>query len=247
MDTHIPHKMTSSRYNLPWFNRQLRREVRRKQRLYNKAKKSRNQTHWQQFRAARKRLHQNLKSAKHTYVSGYLKEAIEHNPKRFWTYVKQLKRDDPGISDFEIDGKIISDAKTKSEILNNQFTSTFTDENLINIPSVGNTPKPGIQPLKISVAGVTRQLCELKTSKACGPDAIPAWFLKEYADEISPMLADIYQYSIDSGNVPFMWKNANVCGVFKKGKKSDPANCRPISLTCIACKVLEHIIHSHVM
>ena len=32
--------------------------------------------------------------------------------------------------------------------------------------------------------------------------------------------------------------------VFKKGTKSDPANYRPISLTCILCKVMEHIIAS---
>ena len=40
MDACIPHKMTSSRYNLPWFNRSLRRQSRAKQRLYNKAKRS---------------------------------------------------------------------------------------------------------------------------------------------------------------------------------------------------------------
>ena len=36
----------------------------------------------------------------------------------------------------------------------------------------------------------------------------------------------------------------NVCGVFKGGQKSNPCNYRPISLTCIASKVLEHIVHS---
>ena len=52
----IPHKMTSSRYSLPWFNRSLRRQSRTKQRLYNKAKKSGNPVHWNEFRSARKRL-----------------------------------------------------------------------------------------------------------------------------------------------------------------------------------------------
>lgn len=44
-----------------------------------------------------------------------------------------------------------------------------------------------------------------------------------------------------------MWKEANVCAIHKKGKKSDPANYRPISLTCVASKVLEHIVHSQAM
>ena len=43
------------------------------------------------------------------------------------------------------------------------------------------------------------------------------------------------------------WKYANACGVFKGGQKSNPCNYRSISLTCIASKVLEHIVHSHVM
>ena len=53
--------------------------------------------------------------------------------------------------------------------------------------------------------------------------------------------------AIESGTVPSRWKSANVSGVFKKGEKSDPSNYRPISLTCIASKILEHIVHSHVM
>ena len=32
--------------------------------------------------------------------------------------------------------------------------------------------------------------------------------------------------------------------VFKKSDKSEPLNYRPISLTCILCKVLEHIVAS---
>ena len=55
------------------------------------------------------------------------------------------------------------------------------------------------------------------------------------------------QDSIDSVTVSHRWKEANVCATFKKGKKSDPANYRPISLTCIASKILEHIVHSFIM
>ena len=123
MDTCIPHKTTSSRYNVPWFNRSLRRQTRTKQRLYNKAKKSGKSTHWNEFRAARKRLQKNLKSTREKYISDYLGGAIEENPKRFWTYIKQLKNDDPGVADFKVDGKIISDGKLKSEILSDRFSS----------------------------------------------------------------------------------------------------------------------------
>ena len=35
--------------------------------------------------------------------------------------------------------------------------------------------------------------------------------------------------------------------LFKKGAKYDTANYRPVSLTSVTCKVLEHIIAKHLM
>ena len=247
MDSCIPTKLTTSRYNLPWFNRSLRRLARGKQRLYNKAKKSGKQDDWNAFRKARKQMKKSLKEARDKHISDYLGEAIEENPKRFWSYIKQLKKEDPGIADFEVNGSVISDNNSKAEILNKHFSNVFTQEDLSNIPDAGYDRKPNVDRLFISVNGVAKQLSLLKPNKASGPDAIPPWFLKEYADEIAPILTEIYQDSIECGTVPSRWKSANVCGIFKKGKKSDPSNYRPISLTCIASKVLEHIVHSHVM
>lgn len=53
----------------------------------------------------------------------------------------------------------------------------------------------------------------------------------------------MFQQSYDT--IPTDWSNALVTAIFKKGNKSDPANYRPISLTCICCKIMEHIILSH--
>jgi len=146
-----------------------------------------------------------------------------------------LKNVDPGVSDFKVDGKIVSDGRAKSEILSKQFSSVFTNEDL-TIPAVGTEPKPAIGPLIVTIPGVIKQLQSLKPNKASGPDEIPPWFLKDYAVEIGPILTALYQTSVDTGHVPSKWKRANVCGVFKNGEKSDPSNYRPISLTCIFIK-----------
>ena len=70
--------------------------------------------------------------------------------------------------------------------------------------------------------------------------------LKECSNEISPILALIYNESLARGDVPDEWRQANVSPVFKKGEKYDAANYRQVSLTCICCKTLEHILVSNI-
>jgi len=47
---------------------------------------------------------------------------------------------------------------------------------------------------------------------------------------------------MQSSTVPEIWKTAVVIPVHKKGLTSDVNNYRPISLTCICCKLAETII-----
>ena len=89
---------------------------------------------------------------------------------------------------------------------------------------------------------MVKQLQNLNPSKATGPDNIPSRVLKEFASEIAPYLCIIFQQSIDLGQVPNDWKHAKVSAIFKKGKRDEASNYRPISLTSVTCKVLEHII-----
>ena len=94
--------------------------------------------------------------------------------------------------------------------------------------------------------GVLKLLNGLKVHKAPGPDGLSARVFKECSSEIAPILAYINNESLAQGNVPDDWRQANVAPVFKKGEKHDPANYRPVSLTCICCKTLEHIIVSSI-
>ena len=66
--------------------------------------------------------------------------------------------------------------------------------------------------------------------------------LKECANELGPVLSHIFQLSLDSGKIPKDGRNANVSPIFKKGDRHTASNYRPVSLTCVCCKLLEHII-----
>ena len=57
----------------------------------------------------------------------------------------------------------------------------------------------------------------------------------------------IFDRSLQTGKHPADWVKANVLPVFKKNDKYLASNYRSISLTCILCKVLEHILASNIV
>ncbi|KGL76315.1 RNA-directed DNA polymerase from mobile element jockey, partial [Tinamus guttatus] len=89
---------------------------------------------------------------------------------------------------------------------------------------------------------VREHLRNLDTHKSMGPDGMPPRVLQELADAIAKPLSIIFERSWRTGEVPEDWKKANVTPVFKKGKKEDPGNYRPVSLTSVPGKVMERLI-----
>jgi hypothetical protein len=71
--------------------------------------------------------------------------------------------------------------------------------------------------------------------------------LKEVASQICPVYQLFFQASINQGRIPIEWKAANVIPIFKKGDKQRAENYRPVSLTSITCKLLEHILCSDIL
>ena len=101
--------------------------------------------------------------------------------------------------------------------------------------------------ISLNVEGIYRLLNDLDVNKAPGPDKIPNRILKYCATEIAQILQVIFNQSLTSGNLPDDWLTANIMPIFKKGNRSSPLNYRPISLTAVCCKILEHIIYHHIM
>ena len=244
ISTYVPHFFTSSRHNLPWFTKNLKKLYKRKQRLYNKAKKTRNQDDWQEFCDIRKNVHKQLRSARVSHISQFLTTSITDKPKSFWTLISKLRQDNQGIGDLHVSGSIVSDDVLKAEDLNEQFNSVYIEEGSIPLPNLGESPYGKIERLQISISGVLDELNKLNPSEAQGPDGIPPWFLNTYAAQLAPILHNIFQLSVDSSQDPEAWKNANVTAILPR---TEAANYRPISLTSAESKLLEHIIHSYVM
>lgn len=57
----------------------------------------------------------------------------------------------------------------------------------------------------------------------------------------------MFSLSIQTGELTDIWQVDSVTPIFKKGQPSDPANYRPITLTCVACKLLETGIKTNLL
>ena len=69
---------------------------------------------------------------------------------------------------------------------------------------------------------------------------------KETVSDISVVLTFIYNQSLSSGTIPADWRMANIFALHEKGPKDLAEDYRPISLTSVCCKTLEHIVYSNV-
>jgi len=68
-----------------------------------------------------------------------------------------------------------------------------------------------------------------------------------YPGHVADTVADLFNKSLVTGEVPTDWKLANVTPIFKKVKKSGVSNYRPVSLTVNLCKVFESILRDNMI
>ena len=89
-------------------------------------------------------------------------------------------------------------------------------------------------------------LSGLNPSKVIGPDQIPCRILKELSVELAHIFTALFRQSLNTGALPSLWSQAFLSPIYKKGLWCMPGNYRPVSLTCVSCKLFEHILCRHI-
>ena len=163
-----------------------------------------------------------LLGRKSTQIPWYpFRQELKNNPKIFFSFIKSKKCENIGVSPLRYSkGKLHTDDKVKANLLNRQFISVFSNDDAIT-PTMLSTRIANMPEITVTINGVTKLLEKLNPYKVSGPDMVSARFLKE----------------------------ALINPIYKKGKndRGIAENYRPISLTSVTCKLLEHIIHSNII
>ena len=86
-------------------------------------------------------------------------------------------------------------------------------------------------------------LRKLNPRKACGPDGIPNWFFKTFAEILAKPLCEILQTSFNEQKLPPSWKHADITPIPKLKPVTDiNKHLRPISLTPVISKIAEEFV-----
>jgi len=242
---YVPTKVINSNSKRqPWISQHIRRLSRKKQRLYNLAKQSQSSHHWEAYYRIKKEVSSTCRTAYNNYVSSMVKDG--HITKKLWSYIKRQRNDNYGIPPLSHNGSMYTNPSEKAETLNSFFSSIFINNTSTQPPHLEESSISDITPINVDMHGVKSLLDNLDPHKATGPDNIPAHLLKLLSSELAPVLTMIFQASLHQSHIPTDWKTANIVPVHKKGNRSIPNNYRPISLTSICSKLLEHIVYTHI-
>ena len=252
--THVPSYQTTEdglwkKGKIP-LSRETRNEIRKKHRCWQRAYETKQHGKTMKWKQQRNKVNKLLQDAEKKFELDIANEA-KINPKKLWKYVKSQSKVKSTISPLKNQktSKLTKNEKEQAEVLASQFASVMVDEPDGDIPRL--PPKhlqtPPLENITVTLEMVIKKLNNLNTTKSPGPDEIHPRILKEVATSIAPALVKLYNNTLKAHEVPDDWKTALITAIFKKGDKADPGNYRPVSLTCIICKILESIIYDHII
>lgn len=228
----------------PWFTKTLKRLENKKKRLFRAAKNKNTDSAWEKYKVAEKAYSSEVRNAKHSFFHTELPKILADSPKRFWQIINPPNT--PPITLTNDTGQELSCSEC-ANIFNAAFSSVFTNESDPVETELVSVNLPEMPPFNIGFNGILSLIEKMKLSSSAGTDEITSKLLKNTKHISAEFLFLLFSQSLSSGILPLDWKCGKVIPVHKTGKRDCPLNYRPISLTSVCCKLMEHVIYTHVM
>ncbi len=254
-DSHVPKRTfiisSKTRSRIP-VDASTFEKIRRKNALSRRYLATKNPEVRKEYNKMRNKVKREMRKLRKKFEQNLAKEA-KSNPKAIWRYINGQSRTRKGLGELHVNpadenSRLTDCDDEKAQILAEFYTSVFTREPHGEVPSlpsiVTNYP---MELLTLTKDSIEKQLKSLNVNKSPGPDNITSYFLKHTAASISTPLCIIFNFSLESCQIPQDWKKAKISAIYKnKGSRKQAGNYRPVSLTSIICKTLESLIRDHI-
>ena len=247
LDQHAPRRKVRMRvFSGPWMSEDVLKIARARNYYRTKYRRTGNSEDWESFRKLRNLSKSTIRKAKANYFEGVCAEGSRNSRKTWNELNKAMGRNQrQGVSMLKTDKGELLDSKSIAE----EFSSFFEISGMCENGAItGATLLPKELTSCFRLESVDDQLTlelleSLNVGKATGVDGISARVLKTTAPGIAKSLTQLFNYSLRTGEIPEEWKAANVTPVFKKGRKVEVNNYRPVSVLPVAAKLFESIVH----
>jgi hypothetical protein len=244
----IPNRIVKIKPNdKPWFNKDLRKLFKTRNRWHKKQKRTQNPLHIEIYKQKRSVALNAYRDAKYNYYNNITTKLLDPTTtvKTYWKLLKNTKdsQNDTSIPTMLDNDNLITDNKDKAELLNDYFIEqSKLPDGPLQPPTVDIVTDARLDHIIITPTIVKQVLLQLDVSKSTGPDQISNKILKNCADSLCLPLSILFNKSLELGQYPSSWKLALVTAIFKKLSKQIKSNYRPISLLCCISKVFERIV-----
>ena len=105
METHVPSKQSRSANKTPWLTTSVKRVCRKKQRLFNRARRTHKPSHWERYKAHKRDTLRAVRRARWSYVNDIVHLSLDsRDSKPFWKYIKSQRQDSVGVSTLKSGG-----------------------------------------------------------------------------------------------------------------------------------------------
>lgn len=167
--------------------------------------------------------------------------AQKSNLKKLYSFTRRKLKPSTSIGALRSKQAVITDPDGKAQLFANLFSSSFATSSLS--PPAGPLPAPALDFIEFDTPTVSSFISKLPLRASTSPDGINYLMLKKCSSAIALPLSILFSQFMLHGKCPSIWLSAIVRPVYKnKGDRADPANYRPISLTCSSSKLMEKIV-----